>query len=62
MSDDLTRKRPEDSNKINIQQDWEVNYWARKFGVTEFILKRAVSEVGPMVADVANWLRKNGYI
>ena len=62
MSDDLTRKRPEDSNRINIHQDWEVNYWAKKFGVTEIVLRQAVSEVGSMVIDVKQWLRKNRYI
>lgn len=59
MVDDLNRRGPEDPNKININQSWEVTYWTSKFGVSESKLRRAVQAVGPMVSDVKNWLAKN---
>lgn len=52
MSDDLTRRKPEDPTKININQQWELDYWTQKFKVSEKALKAAVSSVGPMVEDV----------
>ncbi len=60
--DDLTRKRPEDSSKININQDWEVYYWCKKFGVDPKILKKAVHAVGPMVSDVVKWFKQRGHM
>jgi hypothetical protein len=59
MSDDLSRKQPEDPTKINIHQSWEVDYWSEKFGISEEKLKQAVSSVGIMVSDVRVWLSKN---
>ena len=59
MSDDLDRTQPEDPNKININQSWEVSYWTKKFGVTETKLKQAVAAVGVMVVDVEKWLKNN---
>jgi len=59
MSDDLDRTQPEDPNKINVNQSWEVSYWTKKFGVTEIKLKQAVAAVGVMVVDVEKWLKNN---
>ena len=58
MPDDLTRRRPEDPKKINVNQSWEIDYWTDKLGVTEQQLRNAVSEVGPLVADVKRYLGK----
>lgn len=35
MSDDLTRRKPEDQNKINIKQQWELDYWTQDLKVSE---------------------------
>lgn len=59
MSDDLDRTQPEDPNKINVNQSWEVSYWTKKLGVTETKLKQAVAAVGVMVDDVKKWLKNN---
>jgi hypothetical protein len=56
MSDDLTRRKPEDPNKININQSWEVDYWTKTLGASEARLKEAVKAVGPMVSDVKRYL------
>lgn len=56
MPDDLTRRQPEDPNKININQAWERTYWSNKFGITIEKLKEAVEAVGPWVKDVKKYL------
>lgn len=56
MSDDLERKVPKDSTRINIHQSWELEYWAKKFNVSEVRIKTAVSEVGVMVDNVKKYL------
>jgi len=56
MPDDLRRKQPEDPNKININQSWEVNYWCSKFGVSDIVSKKAVRAAGTSVSDVEKWL------
>jgi Protein of unknown function (DUF3606) len=58
MPDNLGRRQPEDPNKINVNQQWEVAYWCGKLGVTEAALKAAVQLVGPMVSDVRARLGK----
>lgn len=59
MPDDLKRKKPEDPNRININQSWEVDYWCEKLGCSREKLIRAVAAVGPMVTDVRKWLSSN---
>ena len=58
MPDDLRRRKPEDPQRININQPWEVEYWCDRLGCTESQLRDAVSTVGPMVKDVKAYLGK----
>jgi len=58
MSDDLTKKRPQDATKININEPYEVTYWTKALGVDAETLKQAVKKVGVMVADVKKYLGK----
>ncbi len=58
MSDNLKIKQPEDPTKINIHQQWELNYWTKELGVTESVLLIAVRLVGPLVKDVKKCLGK----
>ena len=37
---------------INITVQWELNYWATRFGLTPDELIRVVADVGPEVANV----------
>jgi hypothetical protein len=34
MPDDTSKTRPQDASKVNIHEDYEVQYWTKKFGVT----------------------------
>ena len=58
MADNLKIRQPQDSTKVNVHEKWEVEYWTKKFGVTEKQLKDAVAAVGLMAADVARHLGK----
>ncbi|MGO4700306.1 DUF3606 domain-containing protein [Dyella sp. 2RAB6] len=52
MSDDLSKRGPQDAAKVNIHEDWEVRYWCKAFGCTEQQLKAAVKTVGVSAAAV----------
>jgi hypothetical protein len=57
MADDLTKRGPQDRSKVNVNERWEVDYWTRKWNVTEAQLRAAV-EVGTSAAAVARHLGK----
>ncbi|WCT72615.1 DUF3606 domain-containing protein [Sphingomonas naphthae] len=58
MSDDKTLRAPQDSSRIAMGEDYEVEYWTHKFGVTREELQAAVSAVGNSAAAVEAHLRK----
>lgn len=58
MSDDLSKRRPQDATKVNVNESWELNYWSKKFGVTKERLKEAVKAVGTSVAAVKRYIGK----
>lgn len=57
MSDDKTKTTQADRIRINVNEDYELRDWSKKFGVTEEQLKAAVQKVGPMAADVERELK-----
>ncbi|MBR4323022.1 DUF3606 domain-containing protein [Treponema sp.] len=59
MPDDLTKKHPQDSSKINLSQQWEIDYWTKILHTTEAKLRIAVSKVGSYVSDVKEYLRNH---
>ncbi len=52
MADDPKDTRPQDAQRINVNQEHELRYWTAKFGVSSDQLKQVVNRVGPMVDDV----------
>lgn len=52
MADDPSKTGAADRSRINLQEDYEVQHWSDRLGVTPEELKKAVERVGPMVADV----------
>jgi uncharacterized protein DUF3606 len=52
MADDLKQTGKADDARINLDQDYEVNYWANEFGVSRDQLRSAVAKAGPMIRDV----------
>jgi hypothetical protein len=47
-----------DRERINLNEDYEVEYWCKKFGVTHEELKNAVKAVGIVAKDVETNLKK----
>lgn len=58
MSDDKQNRGPRDRERVNIHEPYEVRYWTGHFGCTESQLRQAVSAVGVMVRDVAEYLKR----
>ena len=58
MSDDLTKRRPQDASKVNVHEPYEVNWWCHEFGCTKAQLIAAVNAVGVMADKVRQYLRK----
>ena len=59
MADNLKQTGKPDDAQINVEQDYELDYWSGKFGVTREEIRAAVKAVGPMVKDVGERLGKN---
>ena len=58
MPDDTNKTGSADRERINIHEDYEVEYWTKKWGVTPTQLRDCVKKVGVMVVDVKKCLRK----
>jgi hypothetical protein len=56
MADDLKMTGKQDRDRINLEEDYEVRDWAKKFGVSEEQLRSAVKAAGPMAKDVQRHL------
>ena len=52
MSDDTSKRGPQDRKRINMGQEHEVKYWTQRFGVTREQLQEVVRTAGPMVDAV----------
>jgi len=59
MPDDLTKKGPQDRNRISLLEPYEVQCWADKFGVSKERLSEAVRNVGHSAAAVERELKKS---
>jgi hypothetical protein len=53
----VTKKAVPDRSKISMQNDQEVKYWARHFGVTQNHLRLAIEKVGNSAASVRKELQ-----
>lgn len=58
MSDDKNRSGSPDRDRINVNEDYEVQYWTKALGVSEERLREAVKTVGPTAAAVRAHLGK----
>jgi hypothetical protein len=50
---------PQDSGRINIEENQELLYWAERFRVSTEQVKKAVREVGPSARAVEMYIGKN---
>jgi hypothetical protein len=58
MPDNTTDRGEADRSRISLEQEHEVAYWTKRFGVTRPQLEHAVKAVGNSVAAVERHLRK----
>ena len=56
MSDKSDKRAVVDRTRINVEENWELQYWSTKFRVTPGDLSAAVGAVGPVVGDVEKHL------
>jgi hypothetical protein len=47
---------PEDSTRINIAEEADVQFWSRRFRISVGKLKQAVRAVGPRFKDISHYL------
>jgi len=52
MAADKTKRGQQDRLKINVHEDYELDYWTKKLGVSRDKLRQVVAKVGPSAADV----------
>lgn len=60
MADDKTRSSGQDRKRINVNQDYELRDWSKKFGVTPERLKEAIAAVGDRAEKVESYLKGGG--
>jgi hypothetical protein len=58
MSDDFSNARESEGIRINMNESWDVRYWAKELGVTEEKLMEAIDAVGVQVDAVRKYLGK----
>jgi len=58
MADNLEDRGPQDRSRINVNEPWELQYWTRRFGVSEEQLRTAVNTAGTSVEAVGKHLGK----
>jgi len=56
MPDDKKKPGGQDRTRINVNEDYEVRHWSKKFGVTQDQLKKAVGKVGTSAEAVKKHL------
>lgn len=58
MSDSKDKQDYHDRDRISTSEDYEMQYWSDKFGISKEELKFIIEKVGPMVKDVEGALKK----
>lgn len=58
MADNLPHWRPEDRLRINVHEEREVEYWAKRWDITKARLIETVETCGTRTAAVARMLAK----
>jgi len=53
-------RTPADLTRVNLAEEWEVQYWCTRFGCTEVALRRVVDGTSAAAADVERKLKEAG--
>jgi len=54
--DNLKNKGPQDRSRINLSEEWELEYWSAAFHCTRDQLREAVKTVGNSADEVRMYL------
>ena len=57
MADEKTKKYGQERSLISIGEDYEVEYWTKKFGVSREKLQQAINAVGNSASAVERHLK-----
>lgn len=57
MTDNRNLRGEPDRSLINMGEQYEIDYWAKRFGSTKRHLQQAVRAVGNSAAKVEVWLK-----
>ena len=49
---DKQLRTPNDTTRVNLDEDWEVEYWCERFDVNEGTLRACIASVGPSADDI----------
>lgn len=55
----IPQRTPEDVLRVQLNEDWETEYWCAQFFCTPEQLRSAVATVGVMAADVHSHLKQH---
>lgn len=58
MADDKSNRGPQDRSRISLSEDYEVQYWTDKLGISKSQLEQVVRKVGSWASAVEEELRK----
>jgi hypothetical protein len=58
VPDDKTKTAPQNGSRVNVDEEHEVEYWSKKFGVTPSRLRAAVDKVGTSARKVETELKR----
>jgi hypothetical protein len=58
LLDDTTKTGPQDAERVNVHEEYEVEYWCKRFGVTPTQLRAAVEKVGTSARRVETELKR----
>ena len=58
MSDNKNHIGKQDRDRINLSEDYEVQDWSKRFGISPGELREAVKKAGNMAKDVEVCLKK----
>jgi hypothetical protein len=59
VSDDRTTRGPADRARINVHENYEVQYWSKELGVTPDRLRELVARHGVIASDVREALKSS---
>jgi len=58
MSDDTSKRGAQDRSRINLGEEYEVQYWTKELGISRERLEQLVREHGDSVEEIREALRK----